>query len=437
MKILHGCGRLLSFGLAAAAVFSAGAAHAVTCTVGTGAGKKASIAAALTDTTCNPILIDETNNTLREVVNITRNVTLRGRGPGSAAAGNAQGARTLIRSPGATQRAAAAVGGVSFGIRVASGVTATIEDLTVDGAADAACTETYYGILATGANLTLRRVYVSNVRTAFYTTTCTAPQAAILGGGTGGSLTVSQGTIRSFQNTGIIIDGGTGTVSDTHIYGREDANLPTAIGIAQTGVLVRNGGTATLTKNLILTLVGSGASCGQGTGVMASGAAALTVQRNTIAYVDRAVVLLNSTGLQNINDNRIIGAYLPMGVAGLIGVQSQGNTGGVRVQNNGIGTMAVNACLTGSGRGIWVSGEAGTQVTGNRIIDAGDLGIFIQSGATGAVVNNNQLVRSGGVADIQISGTGTYTGNRCMRPKPVTNGICAQTPYVASAEELM
>jgi len=131
-------------------------------------------------------------------------ITITGKGAG----------RTIVRSP--TTRVKSTVTTTflqrySYVVEVKPGSLATLRDLTIDGRSNATCTERYFGVRYHNATGNLERVVVENVRGmgSSFSSSCTNIYAVGVTseGSGGGSVQLTQSTVRNFQSVGVLASG--------------------------------------------------------------------------------------------------------------------------------------------------------------------------------------------------------------------------------------
>jgi hypothetical protein len=246
-------------------------------------------------------------------------------------------------------------------VEVCNGANVTMSKLTVSGPGPGTCGSIGYGIfVGGGSTLDVSLTNVAKIRD--------EPMSGCQNGvavGAGrtlfsqvGHLVASQLTITEHQKIGIVVDG---TGSDATITGSTVQGVGATPLIAENGVQVSRGATATVSGNTITAHECDHTSCGpdpltqtQSIGVLLSNAGAGTVvQFNSLSSNDIAVYN-TTTGTTTINDNtifgnRYVGVFLDQGNADLVRNSIGAGNIGVLVTSftgntaNSTGTMTSNA----------------------------------------------------------------------------------------------
>lgn len=377
------------------------------------------IQSAINDPRCTEI--DLKAQIYTEQLNVNRAgrpVSIRGLGAG----------RTVLASPLRRTRSTISttfLRNYVYVVQVAPGSTLTLSDLTIDGGGNARCSEPYFGLRAHNSTLNLDSVLVENVRgrgTDFACANVFAVGVTAEGSGNA-SLALSRGTVRSFQQAGILARG-TGaklTLGDTLVRGVGDQNQQ-----AQTGIWVRDGASATLDRATVRDLHFTGDPCkGLGTGIRFSAATASTVTAGLLLGCDRGVELSKNAAAIDIKKNRFVDNF-----AGVWA--SENGAGTSRISQNGFtGTRRSTAanvamCFADSGDAIAIKSEKDSLLQGNSAADSARCAIELLAGTSNLDVQENQSVRSARV-DIEDTGSGNRLAkNLCQNSTP--SGLCAGPP---------
>jgi len=225
-----------------------------------------------------------------------------------------------------------------------------------------------------------------------------------------GSGTAARNTIDNYEKGGIIV---VGTGSNAVIQGNRVVGAGPTNVIAQNGIEVADGATATVQGNTVLgnKFIGSTA---EGTGILIYQSSNVTVQGNTAIGNDEGILLFADDPNKAVTNTKV--------------------TGNVTLNNtfNGIGLFNANndvvennvASLNGFD-GINLEQATGNRVAGNTTLFNGRYGIALEASAKGNTVVNNQATRNV-IADLfdgsmgsGTAGTGnTYQGNRADTALP-------------------
>lgn len=406
---------LLSVGLVACLV-SAPAWAAVCSVPGTG---HPTIQRALNDPTCSEIELKAQVYT--EQLNINRpggSVVLRGAGAG----------RTVLTSPSRRVRSTVAttfLRGYTYVVQVAPGSTATLSDLTIDGGTSLRCGESYIGLRAHNASASLDAVVIENVRGRTADFGCSnVIAAAVTSEGAGSAkLSMTRGTVRSFQQFGLLARGISAqlSVKDSLIRGAGEQNQQ-----IQTGIELRDGAKGLLDRVTVRDLRYSGDLCkGQGTAVRFSAAGAGTLQAAVLVNSDRGVELAKNAEAIDIRDSRFVET--------LSGVFAHDNSAGMsRIIGNGFvstrrSTAATAAmCFNDSGDAIVLRSEVDAVVQKNSMADSARCAVELLSGTSNLDVSENQAVRSART-DLEDAGSSNrFSKNLCLNSTP--SGLCSGAP---------
>lgn len=303
------------------------------------------IAYALSQAAVSGDTINIAAGTYVEQLSVSKSVTLSGAGAGS----------TVIAAP-ATLAINAAIPG-SGGDRTAivfvgGGVSAVMRDLHVQGPGTTSCASLGYGVfVGGGSTLAFRNGRITLVRDLY-------PPLSGCQNGTGirfgaaatgqvGRGSVENTTIETFQKNGITVDhlGSDALISGNTINGE----LPPP-GIAQNGIQVSRGATATITGNTVRNEQCGAASCGpsftqeSATAILLYNPGNVTVTGNTLATSDYGLLLANdvaSSAVINVTgntftSNRYGGVFASGGTLTLTGnTVSGGQFGVVAASYNG------------------------------------------------------------------------------------------------------
>lgn len=382
-------------------------------------GTHPTIQKAVDDTSCTDIQLEA--QTYTEQVSIGRaGLTITGKGAG----------RTILRSPNSRVRSTVSTTYLpryTYVVEIKPGALASLRDLSIDGRSNATCTERFFGVRYHNSTGNLERIVVENVRGqgANFAASC----QNIIGvgvtsdGSGGGSVQLTQSTIRNFQAVGVLASGTNAgvVVQNTVVRGAgPQSNLP------QTGIRFTNGAAGAADRNNLFDLRFTGDPCrGVGTGLdfYRSGQAFITT--NVVVDADRGLWLRENQNPQVAYDNRFIRNYL--------GIESSQNSDGqVRISKNAFSELkrstaaTVDSCFAFSGDGIAVEDELDTVVIQNSIADSARNAIELGAGTENLDVQQNQSVRSS-KSDIDDQGTANrLTLNRCSKSAPT--GLCSDTP---------
>lgn len=392
------------------------AADAAVCKV---PGAFATIQKAVDSATCTDIQLEAQVYT--EQVSIGRvGVTITGKGAG----------RTILRSP--TTRTKSTVTTTylprySYVVEIKPGALATLRDLSIDGRSNATCTERYFGVRYHNSTGNLERVVVENVRGmgSSFAGSCTNIFAVgVTSDGTGGgSVQLTQSTVRNFQSLGVLASGTNAgvVVQNTVIRGAGPQNS-----LAQSGIRFVNGASGAVDRNNLFDLRYTGDPCkGIGTALEFYRAGQAFITANVVVDADRGLWLHENLSPQVAYDNRFIRTYL--------GIQSaQNGDGQIRISKNAFSELkrstatTVDSCFTESGDGISVDDELDTVIIQNSIADSPRSAIALGAGTENLDVQQNQSVRST-KTDIDDQGTANRLSlNRCAKSTPT--GLCSDTP---------
>ena len=382
-------------------------------------GSFATIQKAVDDPTCTDIQLEAQVYT--EQISIGRaGITITGKGAG----------RTIVRSP--TTRVKSSVSTTflqrySYVVEVKPGALATLRDLSIDGRSNATCTERYFGVRYHNATGNLERVVVENVRgmgTSFSSSCNNIFAVAVTSEGSGGgSVQITQSTVRNFQSVGVLANGANSgvIVQNSIVRGAGPQNS-----LPQTGIRYTNGASGAADRNNLFDLRFTGDPCrGVGTGIDFYRAGQAFITSNVVVDADRGLWLRENNSPQVAYDNRFIRNYL--------GIHSTRNGDGqVRISKNALSELkrstaaTVESCFAQSGDGIAVDDELDTVVIQNSITDSPRNAIELGIGTENLDVQQNQSVRST-KNDIDDQGTANRLSlNRCQKSEPA--GLCASTP---------
>ncbi len=379
----------------------------------------ATIQKAVNDATCTDIQLEAQVYT--EQVSIGRaGITITGKGAG----------RTIIRSPATRTKSTVTstyLPRYTYVVEIKPGALATLRDLTIDGRSNATCTERYFGVRYHNSTGNLERVVVENVRgqgSSFAASCTNIISVGVTSDGTGGgSVQVTQSTVRNFQALAILASGANAgvVVQNSMIRGAgPQSSLP------QTGIRFASGAAGAADRNNLFDLRYTGDPCrGISTGLDFYRAGQAFITANVVVDADRGLWLRENDNPQVAYDNRFIRTYL--------GIQSGLNGDGkVRISKNAFSELkrstasTVDSCFPESGDGIFVDDELDTVVIQNTIADSPRNAIALGIGTENLDVQQNQSVRSG-KSDIEDQGTANRVGlNRCQKSAPT--GLCADLP---------
>ena len=239
----------------------------------------------------------------------------------------------------------------------------------------------------------------------------------------GGSVQVTQSTVRNFQALAILASGANAgvVVQNSMIRGAgPQSSLP------QTGIRFASGAAGASDRNNLFDLRYTGDPCrGISTGLDFYRAGQAFITANVVVDADRGLWLRENQNPQVAYDNRFIRNYL--------GIESSQNSDGqVRISKNAFSELkrstaaTVDSCFAFSGDGIAVEDELDTVVIQNSIADSARNAIELGAGTENLDVQQNQSVRSS-KSDIDDQGTANrLTLNRCSKSAPT--GLCSDTP---------
>jgi hypothetical protein len=382
-------------------------------------GSFATIQKAVDDATCTDIQLEA--QVYSEQVSIGRvGVTITGKGAG----------RTILRSPATRTKSTVTTSYLpryTYVVEIKPGALATVRDLSIDGRSNATCTERFFGVRYHNSTGNLERVVVENVRGqgVSFAASCTNIFAVgVTSDGTGGgSVQLTQSTVRNFQAVAVLASGSNAgvVVQNSVIRGAGVQNS-----LPQTGIRFASGAAGAVDRNNLFDLRFSGDPCrGVGTGLDFYRAGQTFITANVVVDADRGLWLRENSNPQVAYDNRFIRTYL--------GIQSEQNGDGkVRISKNAISELkrstasTVDSCFAQSGDGIAVDDELDTVVIQNSIADSPRNAIELGAGTENLDVQQNQSVRST-KNDIDDQGTANRLGlNRCTKSSPT--GLCSDTP---------
>ncbi len=325
----------------------------------------ATVAYALTQAAASGDTINIANGTYVEEITINKSVALVG----------ASATSTIIKAPAALTVNAAipGSGGQQTAIVFVTGaVTASMTRLHVQGPGPGSCGTLGYGVfVGGGANFSYANGRITLTRD-------TTPPLSGCQNGTGirfgaaatsqiGSGSVTSNTIETFQKNGVTVDnaGSNAAISGNTIVGE----LPPP-NIAQNGIQVSRGATATITGNTVRNEQCGAASCGPGFGQESATAVLLfnsgntTITNNTLTNGDYGLVLSNdatSTAVINVSGNTIsnnrYGGVFATG--GTLNLTSNTITGG------NYGVIAAN--FTGDAQNSIINLNGGNIISGATI----------------------------------------------------------------------
>lgn len=306
--------------------------------------------------------------TYTEQVNITKSLTLTGDGA----------ATTTIQAPGSL--ANDAFGNKTI-VEFTGAVTDTMSGFTINGPGPTGCGSINEGIIVTaGANLTLSATTVSAIRDQPLSGCQNGESIRIgttpNGAASTGTLTATGVTVVDFQKNGITFKGAgtTGSVTGSTITG---AGATPAI--AQNGIQISNGATATVTSNQISNFMCNHPSCGanplsdtQDAAVLILGSGAgVVVQGNAITNSDIGIYS-NGPGVQitgnTLTNNRYEGMLFDEGTATASGNSITGGNIGVEVVS--YGGNSGNSQVTFNNNVVTGATVAGIQLQDDTTSDA-------------------------------------------------------------------
>ncbi len=358
-----------------------------------------------------------------EQLSITKSVTLSGAGATS----------TVIAAPATLAINAAIPGGGGDRtaiVFVGSGVSAVMQDLHVRGPGTTSCASLGYGVfVGGGATLAFRSGRITLIRDLY-------PPLSGCQNGTGirfgaaataqvGRGSVENTTMETFQKNGITVDhvGSDATITGNTINGE----LPPP-GIAQNGIQVSRGATATISGNTVRNEQCGAVSCGpsftqdSATAILLYNPGNVTITGNTLATSDYGLLLANdqaSSAIINVSgntftDNRYGGVFAAAGTLNLTGNTISGGQFGVVAANYSGDVQAGVVNLNG----------------GNLITGATVAGITVFDENTADTVSplvqgsNNQIVgNAAGASNVPPQGTISLTCNWWGSPTgPVAPG---------------
>jgi Right handed beta helix region len=378
------------FVIAAASALLVSQTHAVplyVATTGSDAGNCQTIGTpcltvsyALTQAAASGDTINIAAGTFVEELTINKSVTLTGAGANS----------TIIKAPAALTVNAAVPpgsGGQATTIVFVTGATTTVtmQTLHVQGPGTTTCGSIGYGVfVGGGATLNYLNSRVTLTRDL-------APPLSGCQNGTGirfgaaatsqvGSGSVQNSTVETFQKNGITVDnvGSNAAISGNTIIGE----VPPP-GIAQNGIQVSRGATATITNNTVRNEQCGAASCGpafnqeSATAILLFNPGNTTISSNTLTNSDYGIILSNdalSTATINvtnntISNNRYGGVLASGGTLNLTGNTISGGAYGVVAASY---SDAVQSALINLAGGNIITGAttAGITVYDENIADA-------------------------------------------------------------------
>ncbi len=391
-------------------------ANAAVCKV---PGMFATIQKAVDDATCTDIQLEAQVYT--EQISIGRaGITITGKGAG----------RTILRSPTTRVRSTVTTTYLpryTYVVEIKPGALATLRDLSIDGRSNATCTERFFGVRYHNSTGNLERIVVENVRGqgANFASSCSnIISIGVTSDGTGGgSVQLTQSTVRNFQSVGVLASGtNAGLVVQNNVI--RGAGVQNSL--PQTGIRFTNGAAGAADRNNLFDLRFSGDPCrGVGTGLDFYRAGQAFITTNVVVDADRGLWLRENQNPQVAYDNRFIRNYL--------GIESsQNGDGQVRISKNALSELkrstaaTVESCFAFSGDGIAVDDELDTVVIQNSIADSQRNAIELGAGTENLDVQQNQSVRSS-KNDIDDQGTANRLSlNRCTKSLPT--GLCSDTP---------
>lgn len=266
------------------------------------------------------------------------------------------------------------------------------------------------GILVDGGgSATIRGNYVTDIRNDPLSGTQTGIGIQI-GGSPGdtstGSATVVNNVVTRYQKGGIVVlrDGSDAVVKGNTVLGAGPTDK-----IAQNGIEVSVGATATVTRNLVAgnDYTGGGVV---GTGIYVFDAGPVRVTDNLIVGNQLGVLLESQTAGAFVSGNDIVGSTFI----------------GIDVAGEGDGTIISRNYVTGSKvDGIRLEAATGVLVDRNTVTRSGGNGIAVQEGSEGNFVTRNKVSKSSGF-DLfdDTTGGGTagtanfYSGNKAKTTSP-------------------
>jgi hypothetical protein len=300
------------------------------------------IAYALTQAAASGDTINIAAGTYTEELTINKSVALVGAGSTT----------TIIKAPNALTVNAAipGSGGQQTAIVFVTGaVAASMTALHVQGPGTTACGSIGYGVfVGGGANLSYTNSRITLTRDL-------APPLSGCQNGTGirfgaqataqvGSGTLTNNTIETFQKNGVTVDntGSNATISGNTIIGE----VPPP-NIAQNGIQISRGATATITNNTVQNEQCGAASCGpsfnqeSATAILLFNAGSTSITGNTLTNSDYGIVLSNdaaSTAVitannNTLSNNRYGGVFAAGGTINLTGNTISGGNYGVIAAN--------------------------------------------------------------------------------------------------------
>ncbi len=382
-------------------------------------GTFATIQKAVDDASCTDIQLEARVYT--EQVSIGRaGLTITGKGAG----------RTIVRSPATRVRSTVTTTYLpryTYVVEVKPGALATLRDLSIDGRSNATCTERFFGVRYHNSTGNLERIVVENVRgqgSNFAASCSNIISVGVTSDGTGGgSVQLTQSTVRNFQAIGVLASGANaGVVLQNNVI--RGAGVQSSL--PQTGIRFTNGAAGAADRNNLFDLRFSGDPCrGVGTGLDFYRAGQAFITTNVVVDADRGLWLRENQNPQVAYDNRFIRNYL--------GIESsQNGDGQVRISKNALSELkrstatTVESCFAFSGDGIAIDDELDTVVIQNSIADSQRNAIELGGGTENLDVQQNQSVRST-KNDIDDQGTANRLSlNRCSKSLPT--GLCSDTP---------
>jgi hypothetical protein len=329
------------------------------------------VAYALTQAAASGDTINIAAGTFVEELTINKSVTLTGAGANT----------TIIKAPAALTVNAAVPpgsGGQATTIVFVTGATTTVtmQTLHVQGPGSATCGSIGYGVfVGGGATLNYLNSRVTLTRDI-------APPLSGCQNGTGirfgaavtsqvGSGSVQNSTVETFQKNGITVDnvGSNATISGNTVIGE----VPPP-NIAQNGIQISRGATATITNNTVRNEQCGAASCGpalnqeSATAILLFNPGNTTISSNTLTNSDYGIILSNdvaSTATINVSNNTISnnrygGVLASGGTLNLLGNTISGGAYGVVATSY---TGAVQSALINLSGGNIVSGATTAGIT--------------------------------------------------------------------------
>jgi uncharacterized delta-60 repeat protein len=281
---------------------------------------------------------------------ITKNLTLEG-----------NGSDPVIQAPAAITSQFTTGQADYAAVYVAPGVTATVENLTVDGKGTGnAYGDGFYGVAFYDASGTMSNVTVENIEQ--------TPFNGVQGGdgifvdntdGVSRTVNVAGSTVERYQKNGVVFEGAglTGNISGSNVTGAGTTGV-----IAQNGIEIIDGAVGNITGNTISADQYSGDNAATGV-ILYDGGAGSVVSGNTITNADYGIYAYDDAGLTTISGNDISGTTDG-------GIASDGNESAITGNN----------LHNGSGDGVDLYDSQNGSVVKNNLIqsNAGD-GIYVDS----------------------------------------------------------